>query len=355
MYAAAITPVATLGLGVSGDGEVVVGALDDGTQLLASHWTSAGGVQTLSQGVAYDISRDGTRIVGERLVRSTLRSFRWNSQQGFMDLGSLSGGNNSSTAIDISGDGEVVVGTASQSTGFRGFRWSEESGMIALGDLPGGLNFSQANSISADGQITVGLSSGSSGDRAVRWIGGNLTPVDLGLPLGLEGFSEAKGVSGNGDVVVGVWGDGLTNEAFRWTELTGYQLLGDLSGGILDSVATATSFDGSVVVGTGNPGETVPDEAFYWTESAGLRSLRELLVEQGADLSAFRTLDSPSSLSDDGKVIVGTGTLVDGTIAGFRASLLVPEPSGLVLLLIGILFIRNHFRHSHSARTLFNH
>lgn len=333
--AAEITPIASLGLGVSGDGAIVVGALDDGSQLVATRWASADGVQHLGQGTAYDISRDGATIVGERLVGSMQRSFRWNAQQGFSDLGSLAGGNNSSHARDVSSDGGVVVGLAHQATGFRGFRWTSQTGMVALGDLPGGLSFSQANSISPDGQITVGVSTGPSGDRAVRWIGASTIPLDMGLPPGLTGFTEAKGVSGDGEVVVGVWSDGLfSNEAFRWTSLGGYELLGDFPGGLLDSVATQANFDGSVIVGTGNLGDDVPDEAFYWTASSGMRTLRDVMQDAGADLSAWRTLDAPTSLSDDGSVIVGTGTLIDGTVAGFRAVVAVPEPRANLLVFI---------------------
>jgi uncharacterized membrane protein len=334
-----VIPIASLGLGVSGDGAIVVGGLDNGAELLVSRWTEEGGVQTLGQGVATDISRDGTTLVGDRMRGS----FRWTMQQGYLELGNLSGGNRSTNALDLSGDGAIVIGLAHQSTGFRGFRWTESTGMVALGDLPGGFNFSQANSISADGQTIVGVSTGSSGDRAVRWIGADPTPLTMGLPPGLTGFTEAKGVSGDGNVVVGVWGDGdSSNEAFRWTALGGYELLGDLPGGLLDSVATQTNDDGSVVVGTGNAGDDVPDEAFYWTENAGLRSLRDVLSDAGADLSAWQTLDVPTSLSDDGNVIVGTGTLTDGTVVGFRARLIVPEPSGGVLLMVATVVVSCH-------------
>jgi uncharacterized membrane protein len=335
VHAAVVSPIASLGLGVSGDGEIVVGAAEglekDEGYLLASRWTSAGGVQTLGRGAAWDISRDRSTVVGERLVGDSSQSFRWTAEQGFTDLGSLLGGDGTGTAIDVSGDGAVVVGRARSLTGYRGFRWTSLTGMTALGDLPGGFDFSQANSISADGQVTVGVSTGVSGDRAVRWVGSNESPIDMGLPQAVTGFTEAKGVSADGNVIVGVWGTGLMNEAFRWTQLGGYELLGDLPGGLLDSVATQTNEDGSVIVGTGNAGDDVADEAFYWTELAGMRSLRDVLLDAGADLSAWQTFDVPTSLSDDGRVVVGTGTLIDGTAAGFRAVVEVPEPDGLAL------------------------
>jgi probable HAF family extracellular repeat protein len=349
VHAAEIRPLGALALGVSGDGSVVVGGFESPTELSVFRWDDVGGMQILGQGVAYDVSLDGSVLVGERI----LGAFRWTSEQGFTNLGSLPGGNGSANAYDVSGDGSVVVGLSHQSTGFHGFRWTAASGMTALGDLPGGFNFSQADSISADGQITVGASTAAAGDRAVRWVGSNPTPIDMGLPPGRSGFTEANGISRDGTVIVGVWGTGLANEAFRWTEGGGYVLLGDLPGGIVDSVGYATNADGSVIVGTGNPGDDVPDEAFYWTESSGMRSLRAVLTEGGADVSAWQTLDLPTGLSDDGTVIVGNGMLVDGTFAGFRA--VIPEPSGLALAIFGFVAagfaIARHLSHRRTAAT----
>ena len=63
-HATEFTPIATLGLGVSGNGAVVVGALDDGAQILSSRWNLAGGVQALGQGG----SRSAASLAGERIM-----------------------------------------------------------------------------------------------------------------------------------------------------------------------------------------------------------------------------------------------------------------------------------------------
>jgi uncharacterized membrane protein len=208
--------------------------------------------------------------------------------------------------------------------------------MQALGDLPGGADFSVANSISADGQVVVGESINAVNSRAVRWIGANSTPIDMGVPAGLGGFTEAKGVSGNGQVIVGVWGDGSENEAFRWTQTGGYELIGDLPGGLRDSVATATNMDGSVIVGTGNSSTELPDEAIYWTRERGVQSIWSILQDAGTDLSGWQSLRAAADVSDDGRVVVGNGVLADGTFAGFRA--VIPEPTtGGALIVFGLL------------------
>jgi uncharacterized membrane protein len=322
-----ITQIGSSALGVSADGSVVCGDLLTPTEIRVFRWTASTGLQDLGQGGAADISRDGTTIVGQNLTGA----YRWRSSTGFVNLGTLPGSpaGNLPGARDASGNGDVVVGTASQSPGvFRGFRWTSSTGMVVLGDLPGGNNFSQARSISADGSVIVGSSIGAEGERAVRWASGSATPISLGSPAGLDfGLSEAASVSGDSQVIVGTWLDGAgENQMFRWTAPTGMTLLGDLPGGIVDSVAYATNFDGSVVAGTGNPGDDLPDEAIIWTQATGVRSLRSILLDGGVDLTAWSVLSIATDLSDDGSVVVGQGLLADGvTIAGFRA--VIPAPS----------------------------
>lgn len=339
--------IQTLGLlanGISGDGSVVVGATerDDGF-LGMFRWTASGGLTDLGVGVAQEVSRDGMVIVGDRFNGSVNRAVRWTAGTGVVDLGQLPGsgspGTIGSNGFDLSADGSVIVGLANTNSAggsFRGFRWTQATGMTALGDLPGGSSFSIARSISADGQTIVGGSIAAGGDRAVRWLGSDPVPVDMGLPPGLSGFTEAGGVSGDGSVVVGVWGTGFENEAFRWTEAGSYQLLGDLPGGLNDSYATATNLDGSVIIGVGNPGDDLPDEAFYWTATEGMRSFRDVLIENGIDVSDWQTFDLLNDLSDNGRVVVGAGTLLDGSFAGFRV--VIPAPHTGACLGLGMVF-----------------
>lgn len=331
--------------GVSADGAAVAGFAESGGFLEMSRWTASGGLQLLGVGTAFDISRDGSTLVGSRFNGVQERAVRWTAGGGIVELGQLpgAGSNAYSAAYDVSADGSVIVGQADTNTPFGlpilGFRWTSGTGMRALNDLPGGNVLAQASAISANAQVTVGYAEGTNGVRAVRWLGDSATPQDMGLPQGLTGFTEARHVSGDGQVVVGVWGDGVENEAFRWTVAGGYELLGDLPGGLRDSVATATNADGSVIVGTGNPGDDVPDEPFYWTAQRGLRPFRDVLTEAGIDFSAWSRFVDLRDLSDDGLVIGGTGVLLDGTFAGFRA--VIPAPSSVAMLAMsGVLATR---------------
>lgn len=321
--------------GVSANGRVVAGSFFDAAadQLRAYRWEDGvmqnlGVVSGTPGSFGSEISADGRVVVGQ----SGQRAFRWSTSGGIASIGELPGGSDNGVAHNTNADGSIVVGISSQTSGFRGFRWTSATGMRALGDLPGGFDYSVANSISVDSSVTVGVSSGSEGDRAVRWVGSSTTPVSLGVLRPGYNFSEAYDVSADGLVIVGVSGDGVENEAFRWTLAGGFQGLGDLPGGLLDSFAGGVNADGSVIVGTGNPGDNVPDEPFYWTQTTGMRSLRDVAIAAGIDMSAWQSLITATDVSADGSVVVGSGLTLSGEFAGFR--MVIPEPSGPYALLL---------------------
>ena len=63
--------------------------------------------------------------------------------------------------------------------------------------------------------------------------------------------STPRGISANGAIVVGQSWVSDHYEAYRWSAETGMVSLGDLPGGLVDSMASAVSADGSIVVGRG--------------------------------------------------------------------------------------------------------
>ena len=88
-------------------------------------------------------------------------------------------------------------------------------------------------------------------------------------------------------------------------------------------------------------GRTALDnEAFIWDSTNGMRNLRDLLVAQGDDLTGW-ILSEAHGISADGSTIVGFGRSPAGQIEAWSArlgpSVLIPEPSTLVLFGIGIL------------------
>ena len=122
--------------GVSADGSVVVGQCAD--RYVACRWTSAEGIVRIPRLLGYDYnqasstgaSADGSVIVGHiyDTFNSTQQAFRWTSAGGTVGLGDLPGGASGSLAWDISADGSVIVGWCYSDSGRETFRWTSAGG-----------------------------------------------------------------------------------------------------------------------------------------------------------------------------------------------------------------------------------
>jgi len=329
---------------MSADGSVVVGASGDDAFL----WTAEAGMVGLgalpggSSSRANGVSADGSVVVGFSDSASGRQAFRWTAGTGMVGLGDLpaAGSSFDSVANAVSADGSVVVGDGSPEEQLdplptEAFRWTADGGMAGLGALSGaGLEASNARGVSADGSIVVGTADSDLGFQAYRWTeeGGMIGLGQLPVEGFTSGLSEGRGVSADGSVVVGTsltaFDEDTEFEAFRWTAAGGIVGLGDLAGGIVNSVANDVSGDGSVVVGRGE--SAVGDEAFVWDASNGLRSLRDVLsVELGLDLTGW-ILTEAEAISDDGLTIVGTGIDPGGDTEAWIA--VIPEPGTALLL-----------------------
>lgn len=319
---------------VSADGAVVVGSGSSISGTRAFAWTAAEGMSSLGTlpggtvSTGLDVSADGSVVVGNSSTGRGTEAFRWTAGAGMIGLGDLAGGSFASSATGVSADGSVVVGGGLSDSGSEAFRWNAIEGMVGLGDLPGGSFVSGAADVSGDGSIVVGASSSAAsfpnGTEAFRWTtAGGM--VGLGSLPGRGFPSSANGVSRDGRVIVGASGPSPAREAFRWTSDAGMVGLGDLPGGGFDSSARAVSGDGSVVVGRATSASG--SEAFVWDAATGMRSLREVLVGLGVDLTGW-TLTDALGVSDDGLRIVGVGVNPEGDDEGWIAAL--PEPTLVV-------------------------
>lgn len=312
---------------VSGDGSVVVGFSYSLNGQEAFRWTSGNGMVGLGDFPAGSFisraeatSADGSTIVGDGSSSNGSEAFTWTTGGGMGNLGSLPGGFYS-FAHGVSSNGSAVVGYGNSSSGTEAFRWTVGSGMVGLGDFVGGNFDSLAEAVSDDGSVVVGYGSTADGWEAFRWtFSGGM--VGLGtLPGGT--FSRAWGVSSDGSVVVGHGNSSNGLEAFFWNQSNGMQGLGDLVGGSFWSVAEDVSSDGSVIVGYSYSDSG--KEAFVWDESNGMRSLKSVLEGSGVDVTGW-TLSTAEGISDDGSVIVGSGTNPDGNPEAFRAVIPMISP-----------------------------
>ncbi len=251
---------------------------------------------------AQAISGNGQVVVGQVVNGSSYDPFLWTAEQGIASLGSFASFYSGARAA--SADGSVLAGDASLLPGSserRAFRWSSTSGFTDLGTLGGSL--SAAYGISSDGNVVVGLARNAANiSRAFRWAAG--TMQDLGS-LNSDDASAARGVSGDGAVVVGWSG----SRAFRWTATTGMTDLGALGENGAD--AFATNRDGSVVVGESYlAGNSTLRHAFRWSAAGGMQDIGTL----GGDNS------SAVDVNADGTVVVGQAQLADGSQRAFRWS-----------------------------------
>jgi probable HAF family extracellular repeat protein len=122
-------------------------------------WTPTDGMQDIDgrrlgySSHAFDVSADGSVVVGEVYSGWFWHAFRWTAANWMQALGTLGGSD--SRAYGVSADGSVVVGSAQVSPpGVRAFRWTAETGMQNLG-APEGAS-SAAYSVSAGGSVVVG-------------------------------------------------------------------------------------------------------------------------------------------------------------------------------------------------------
>lgn len=268
-----------------------------------------GALTPSGQSKALSISGDGKIVVGSSESSPGTQAFKWTQGAGMVGLGDLPGGAFYSTANGISQDGTTIVGTSISANGEEAFKWTESDRMEGLGDLTGGSFLSSANAVSVNGQVIVGYSISGSGPEAFRWTK-STGMVGLGdLPGGFF-YSEATDVSSDGSVVVGNATATAGQEAFRWTEKDGMKGLGFLSGGSL-SKAQAVSGNGAIVVGTSSAGGG-GGQAFRWSEPTGMKPLKELLSDKGVPLDGV-VLENASDISEDGKIITGSGTAPDGS------------------------------------------
>jgi probable HAF family extracellular repeat protein len=208
--------------GVSRDGSVVAGSTVDGIPR-GVRWikgaSAPDGITPLGSPApiippysrALGISGDGNTVVGICSSANTnFQAYRW-SPSTTTGIGDLTGGTISSTAYAVSDDGSVIVGESDSASGKQAFVKSGSAAMLGLGDLPAGAFSSSARGVSPDGGTVVGVGSttvlGIARTLGFRWTAA-AGMKSLSLPTTTETGvtftgSQADAASSNGDVVVG--------------------------------------------------------------------------------------------------------------------------------------------------------
>ena len=308
--------------------------------------------QTGSRAVA--VSADGYTVTGLANTPSGEVAVRWTPAHGLVSLGTLPG-DVTSEGVCVSADGQRIIGRSNGPSGSRAFLWTSQAGMTAFGENP--LN-SYPMSLAGAEDVVVGESLALTPDAA-RWIdGGVVSPLGGSSGGFVPGARSAFACSNDGSIVVGRADTVSGYHAFRWTEASGYQDLGTLPGGALSTaydvspsgsvvvgsatdpaggehafrwtaaggmqrLTSSTDFQGSIALSTSADGNTIVGVCWYntppysnapqrqpfmWTPQLGFVRLNQYLVTLGVLSFGTMNIAEATSVSDDGRVIVGWGT-----------------------------------------------
>ncbi|MBL9000014.1 MAG: hypothetical protein JNK25_02620 [Phycisphaerae bacterium] len=188
---------------MSGDGRVVVGSSgrDVNSEFHAARWWPDGRVEALrplpgspfGDPAAYAVSFDGSFVVGSSGAPNfATRAARWDASGTPLDLGVLDGLFDSE-AYDVSDDGSVVVGYCSLGSRQTPFVWTESLGrMMALSDyleghgvaVPAGWRLEYCFAVSGDGMTFGGSAIDTSGVR-MGYVATVPAPAGAGVLAGL--------------------------------------------------------------------------------------------------------------------------------------------------------------------------
>ena len=242
---------ASVGFGISGDGNVVVGWSDNGGLDQATIWTGSNPATALGYlpgGVvsyAYGTNTDGSVVVGTS-EGGTAKAFRWTAGGGMVDIGHLAG-DNGAVANGVNGDGSIVVGYSTSGLDEHAFRWTQAGGMVGLGALTslGDTDSLAAGGGPTDGTVVVGESYNNTDAHAFRWTQAtgmqSIASLLTARGVNLTGLSlvDATGVSSNGMRIVGDASDGTDTFAYLADLATGGLTTPAALIASLDSTATA--------------------------------------------------------------------------------------------------------------------
>ncbi|GJQ28650.1 MAG: hypothetical protein HBSAPP03_05340 [Phycisphaerae bacterium] len=333
------------GLGPDGGSSRVTGLSADGT-LAAGYWTGSSVAPgfTWSAGLRNDfglepglpiftptagMSGNGQVVVGAgRNFTTNFVAYRWSGPGTYESLG-VPSGYDRSWAVATSNDGSVIAGRAEFGvTGNIGqaFRWTEGGGYQLLGvTRPGQHGFSQSMGVSRDGSTVVGISRGAD-TQAFIWttaLGMQELPA---LPGTGARSTSAFGVNHDGTVVVGQSGFLSTPTVWRSGVPTDLGTIPDHGGGRMYAANDA----GNVLVGSLNSLNGF--SASIYTESRGLELLSSYLLFHGITVPAGINLRECTSVSASGNVIAGYTS--GSTSQGFVVVIPTPASAGLFAVYI---------------------
>lgn len=256
------------------------------------------------------MSSDGNKIIGEYYPSNTAQTYYWSQATGAIDIGnSLGWGANISTYSQCmsSNGGYVFVKKYSGSGSLHStYRWKASDYSSVELIKPVGVNELTVSFSSASGDKVFGTYYLSGGYRLFKWTetGGTTPDLASSLPAGNTGLS---GVSSDLRYLYGYFVAGpSTYHTFRHDDATSTTI--DLQQGLSGNYyfPSAMSPDGRYIVG-----QKDHNTGWRWSEVDGYQTISAWLLANGADPAIISnwTFKSAGGISDDGKTVVGSGTL----------------------------------------------
>jgi probable HAF family extracellular repeat protein len=210
-------------IGASADGSVIVGS-DEWVGRQAVMWRGdeparlLGYLPTHDSSRAMAVSPDGSLVVGwGQGPGISPTAFRWTEAEGMQPFDPPEATITMGIPYTFSDDGTTIVG---RTKSFVASRWTAETGTVALPHLAGVITVREAFAVSADGSTIGGRGATESGDGGFIWTlsGGTELAFDFftrhGLTLSGWQISVIAGVSADGKTFTGTGvHDGVT-EAF---------------------------------------------------------------------------------------------------------------------------------------------
>lgn len=309
-------------LGMSKNGNTVVGSIAHPNANRGFAWTPSGGFSEAYLGIAAFDATDNGIIVGQYSAANSFNeAFVYSSGAYPSIIGTAI-----FIASGVSQDGKTIAGPqgdpAAVLDNVAAVYTPENNGQTNLPTVPHSMGPYSVH-LSDDAKVVSGSYIGLLKNTGFRWT--SATGMQLLSDPDYKG-SYVQGQSADGGILVGWTETPYGPQAMRWRQSDRMQVIGSADG--TTSQAWGVSLDGNVIVGerTESPlGLPISHRAFIWTPSSGMQNLDQYLKTTGATGMEGWRLQRAVAVSRDGKIIAGQGIDPTGNVQGFYVTIKPPK------------------------------
>lgn len=269
------------------------------------------------------ISNDGAKIGSSTTNGATsfneistydVATSTWVNQGGLVPTG-WDGSVSSTWGMTPSANTIVGLGWVNGATA-HAVKWDAQNGVTDLGSMIAGSS-SRANAVNTNGTVVVGWQDEDDGTRSgAKWVNGIESYItdNNGNNVG-----EAGGVSADGNTIIGA---DMPNP-YVWNNVSGLTYITHPNSSVFfRGGATGISANGQKVIGFFRPfsGPPMTGEGFIWTQAGGRINLNDYATSVGINTQGV-TMSLPLAISQDGTKIAGVGTNANNQVVAFYLQL----------------------------------